>query len=75
MDVTARRGAESNTDHHLVNVKLRLKRASGGRVNRCIKSRRFDMGKLRVQNEEEVAGDEQESVKRKYFQGVHAGES
>ena len=43
MDVAARRGAECNTDHHLVHVTLRLNRTRGGRMNRGVKSRRFDV--------------------------------
>ena len=70
MDVAARRGAECNTDHHLVRVKLRLKRTLGGRVNRSVNSRRFDVEKLRVEDRGESGGGEEESVKSKYLQGV-----
>ena len=48
LDVAARRGAENNTDHNLVHVKLRLIRTPGGRVNRGVKSRRSDVEKLRM---------------------------
>ena len=65
MDMTARRGAECKTDHLYVRLKLWLKRTSSGRMNRGIKSMRFDVKKLRVRNEEKVAGDEEESVKIK----------
>ena len=62
--------AECNTDNHLVRVKLRLNSTPAGIVNRGVKCRRFDVENLRVGIEEEVAGDEEESVKRKYLQGV-----
>ena len=66
LDVAVRRGAECNTDHHLVCMKLRMKRTQGGRVNKGVKCRKFDVEKLRVR----CADDEEESVKSKYLQGV-----
>ena len=47
-------------------MKLKLNRTPGGRLNRGVKSRWFDVEKLGVQNEEEVAGDEEEGVKSKF---------
>ena len=44
-------------DHHLVCMKLKT---PGGRMNRGVKCRRFDVGKLRV-------SDEEESVKSKEY--------
>ena len=68
MDVTARRGVECNTDQHFVRVKLKLKRTPGGKMNRGVKSRWFDVEKLRIRNEKKMAVDEEESVKSTYFQ-------
>ena len=69
LDVAARRGAECNTDHHLVCMKLRLKRTPGGRVSKGVKCRRFNVEKLR----DKCAGVEEESVKSQYLQGVLEG--
>ena len=66
LDVAARRGAKCNTDHHLVCMKLRLKRTPGGRVSEGVKYRRFDVLKLR----DKCAGVEEESVKSQYLQEV-----
>ena len=66
LDVTVRRGAECNTDHHLLVMKLRLKRAPCGRRQRGMKSRRFDVGKLM----ERCVGVEEENVKERYLQEV-----
>ena len=64
MEVAARRGAVCNTDHHLVLVKLRLKRTLGGRLNRDVKSRRFDVEKLMVGDRGESGGGEEKSGDR-----------
>ena len=48
LDVAARRGSECNTDHHLVCMKLRMRRTPSGRMNRGVKCRRFNVGKLSV---------------------------
>ena len=64
--MAVRRDAECNTDHHLVCMKLRMKRTLGGRVNKGVKCRRFEVEKLRVRS----TVDEEESVKSKYLQGV-----
>ena len=47
--MSASRDAKCNTDHYLVHVKLRMNRTPSGKVNRCVKSRRFDVEKLRIQ--------------------------
>ena len=66
LNVAARRGAECNTDHHFVCMKLRLKRTPGGRVGKGVKCKRFDVEKLR----DKCNGVEEESVKSQYLQGV-----
>ena len=43
IDVTAKRGAECNTDYNLVCMKLRLKRSPHGKGANNAKNRRYDV--------------------------------
>ena len=55
-----------NTEHHLVCMKLRLKRTLDGRVSKGVKCRRSAVENLR----DKCAGVEEESVKSQYLHGV-----
>ncbi len=72
LDVATRGGAECNTDHHLVVMKLQLERSSGGTGRKGVKTRKFDVTRLK-----EGCGDEEESMKERYLQEVlqRAGDS
>ena len=66
LDVVVKRGAECNTDHHLVCMKLRVKRTPGGKASKDAKCKRFDVEKLKTG----CSGEEEESVRSRYVQGV-----
>ena len=65
-DVTAKRGAECNTDHNLVCMKRRLKRSPHAKGAKKAKNRRYDVEGLIART---GTRSEETSVKDKYLQG------
>ena len=65
-DVAAKRGAECNTDHNLVCVKLQLNRSPFGKGANEAKSKRYNIERLTAETE----GNEGITYKDKYLQTV-----